>query len=109
MPAPTGDELSDAESRAETDFRLIGAQGGHASWARTPDRAARMRKPLAASPQGIAWHAKQLGFDPDNLSPGELQQAESARRAYLLDMSRKSKEARRRRKTQHIAEGGGGA
>jgi len=95
MPAPTGDHEA---TSSKPDHRLIGAQGGHTSWARTPDRAARMRTPQAASPQGLSWHAKKLGLDPDNLTPDQLKQVESARRAYLLSMSLKSKEARRRRR-----------
>lgn len=69
---------------------LNGRIGSHISWANTPDRRARMAKPRSASPSDVAWHARQLGFDPETMTDAQRKQAESARRAYFARLNKKS-------------------
>lgn len=66
----------------------------NASWARTPDRAART---AAAREAAVRRFERQV--DPDGvLSPAErARRGESARRAYYQSMTLKSLQARRRR------------
>lgn len=60
------------------------------SWANTPDRRQRLATAHANSPVDIAWHAKKMGFDPDNLTDGQALQAEAARKAYFARLNRQS-------------------
>jgi hypothetical protein len=66
----------------------------HASWARTSDRAARTRP---ASQAFLSRFERQV--DPDNILPAEVrtQMAQHARTAYMLQLARRSAEARRLR------------
>lgn len=69
---------------------LNGRIGSHISWANTLDRRARMAIPQAKSPRDVAWHAKQLGLDPANMTDAEYKRAESARKAYFARLNKKS-------------------
>ncbi len=81
------------ESPVERSLRARAA--AHFRWANEPDRAAA----TAAAREGLqARFEKQV--DPNNvLDPVErAKRAESARRAYFADLTRKSIAARRKRK-----------
>ena len=84
--------------QAHPNQSIGGSIGGNLSWARTEDRAARAARMRAHSPSGIAWHARKLGFDPDNLTETQRKRAENARRAYYKRMALESQKARARRK-----------
>lgn len=75
--------------------RLIATQAAHTSWAKTPDRDARLRP---ARDGLLRRFEKQV--DPDGtLTPDErAKRAESARRAFYLELSRKGNAARRAKK-----------
>ena len=81
---------------SETEKRLQRRAAAEASWAKTPDRAARM---------AAAHHARQVTrfenqVDPERRLAPEVraQLVEKARRADALDMSRKAVAARRAKK-----------
>ncbi len=78
------------------DRRLNGRVGGHKSWSQTPDRATRLEAAHAASPSQIAWHALRMGFDPSQLTEGQKKQAESARKLYYAELSRRARKGRKR-------------
>lgn len=80
----------------ETRARLAeyGSIGGHTGWANTVDRTARLAKAHANSPSELAWHAKKLGLDPDNLTKTERKRAENARIAYFKRLSIKARKAK---------------
>jgi hypothetical protein len=71
-----------------------GSIGGHIGWAHTVDRRARLANAHANSPCNIAWHAKKLGLDPDNLTATEAKRAENARTAYFRQLSLKARAKR---------------
>lgn len=81
---------------SEAEQRLQRVAAAHASWAKTPDRAAR----LAA-----AWEAREARFerlvDPDGvMAPAaRAAAAASARKAFYAEMARRSAAARRRRQS----------
>ena len=87
-------------STSDTDRALIARIASHASWARTEDRTAR----TAPARAGLMEKFRQQ-VDPDGvLDPGERERrAESARRAFYLDMARKSA-AKRRQNAADAAE-----
>jgi hypothetical protein len=69
----------------------------HVSWSRTPDRAARTRP---ARDSFLARFERQV--DPDNTLPPEQrrQRAEHARRAYMLQLAKRSVQARKQARQQ---------
>lgn len=73
--------------------RQDGRLGGLTSWANTVDRDARMAKIVANSPARLAYHAKKLGLDPDNLTPDEVKRCETAKRLYFARLSAKAVKA----------------
>lgn len=83
------------ETRAR--LREYGSIGGHIGWANTPDRQARLAKPHANSPSDLAWHARKLGFDPDNLTKTEAKRAENARMAYFKRLAMQARAAKARK------------
>lgn len=76
------------------EVRLQRQAAAHASWANTPDRAARM---------AAAWAARDARFerlvDPDGVMepPARAKAAASARRAHYTELSRRAAAARSRR------------
>ncbi|UNB96965.1 hypothetical protein H5T25_18555 [Mycobacterium malmoense] len=85
----------------------MGSIGGHTSWANTQNRQARMAVPQQASPASWEWHADR--FDPNHELPAEerRQRGESAKRAYMKQLSRKALRARRLKKADRlVAEAG---
>jgi hypothetical protein len=82
----------------ETRRQQIGRVGGLQSWANTPDRAERMRKPLEHSPASVDyWIAK---LDPNKFSTAtdeqKLAAADAMRRAHFARLALRSADARRR-------------
>ena len=104
MATPNGDSSNEPPDTKPTaaERRTNGRQGGLTGWARTVDRAARIAVPQKASPAHLEWHARQLGLDPDDLTPEELKRAEAARHAFMIGMSLKAKKARQRRKAERL-------
>jgi hypothetical protein len=78
-----------------------GSIGGHIGWANTVDRRARLANAHANSPTDVAWHARKLGLDPDNLTPTEAKRAENARIAYFKQLSMKARAAKRAKRDVH--------
>lgn len=80
----------------ETRARLAeyGSIGGHIGWAGTVDRQARLAKTHANSPSDLAWHAKKLGLNPENLTPTERKRAQNAKVAYFKQLSMKARAAK---------------
>jgi hypothetical protein len=74
-------------------FRRAGRRGGLKSWANTVDRKARVAPGIAQGPARLAWHAKKLGLDPDNLTPDETKRAEAAQKLYYLDLAERGRKA----------------
>jgi hypothetical protein len=72
-----------------------GSIGGNLGWANTKDRLARLAKAHANSPSDLAWHARKLGLDPENLTPTERKRAENAKAAYFKQLSMKARDAKR--------------
>jgi hypothetical protein len=66
----------------------------HASWAKTPDRAARTAAGTAAF---LSRFERQV--DPDGVQPAEVraEMAKHARLAYMLQLAERSRRIRRRR------------
>jgi hypothetical protein len=60
--------------------RAWGSLGGLTSWVNTENRYDRVYSAKSNSPLGFAWHARQLGLDPDNLTPEQEKRVESARK-----------------------------
>lgn len=85
-----------AATRPE-DRTLIARIAAHASWASTPDRAARTARGRAAF---LDRFDRQV--DPDGtLPPAErARRAENARRAYFSALALRSAQARRRRRAK---------
>jgi hypothetical protein len=73
------------------------SRAGRTGWVNTADRDARLAVPHNASPSGRRWHAIQLGFDPDNLTPEQAEQVEEHRRVFYAELSRKGRAGRDRR------------
>lgn len=89
--------MSVFESMTPAERSLRGQAAVHQSWANTADRDARtlpMRQAAAARFERLV--------DPDGvLDPAErARRAEAARRAHLLDMSRRAAKARRQKREQ---------
>jgi hypothetical protein len=84
----------------ETRARLaeFGSIGGHIGWANTDDRNARMANAHANGPGEIAWHARKLGFNPDNMTPTEVLRAQNAKSAYFKRLSMQARDAKAARK-----------
>jgi hypothetical protein len=68
------------------------------AWANTTDRTQRTAKMRAAGPPDIGWHAKRLGFDPDNLTDAQRLQAQSGKKAYYADLRFKQLKKQRLRR-----------
>lgn len=100
---PRGQYFVDAP---KGEHQLLSSLGGHTSWANTEDRQARIEKIQAASPRDVAWHAKKLGLDPDNLTDAERKRAENARKAYFTRLAFASNRARNSRKRAAGERGG---
>jgi hypothetical protein len=84
-----------ASNPAQSELSLAGRIGAFASWAHTPDRAARTK------PGREKFLERFLDeVDPDRvLDPAERERrAESARKAYFARLALKSAQARRARK-----------
>jgi hypothetical protein len=79
------------------DNKLASSIGGLRGWLQTEDRAARIAVPQNASPVGWEWHARRLGFDPDNLTAEQHKQVATARKLYFKELSRKGRASRDRR------------
>ncbi|NMI00721.1 hypothetical protein HF526_25940 [Pseudonocardia sp. K10HN5] len=74
---------------------MVARFAAHRSWAATPDRAAR------TAPARRAFDERfEAEVDPDGAMTPEARAAaaESARKAYFLDLARRSAEARRRKR-----------
>jgi hypothetical protein len=74
-------------------------------WSQCTDeeRAARTKHMRANSPSELAYHARKLGFDPNNMSESEVKRAKSARKAYYAGLVYRSSRARRKRKEEREA------
>ena len=74
--------------------RLLATAGAHTSWAKTEDWSARTQPARDAFNQRFYDEV-----DPDRTLPTEIREkrAESARKAYFLQLSRKAAKARKRR------------
>lgn len=83
-------------SRSSGEQRLAAVYGAHLSWANTTDRSARTRNARAALEDKFLRDA-----DPDlQLDPVQREAAAaSLRKAFYVNLSLKSAEARRRRKS----------
>ena len=93
---PRKNPFSEGPSPAERSARATKAV--NTSWARCEDRTTRTAKMRAAGPSQIAWHAKRMGFDPDDLTDAQRLQAEAAMRAYFAGLRYKALRTRRLRK-----------
>jgi len=82
------------EPMTPAEKSLRGRAASHASWARTPDRAARTAKARQAATDRF-----ERQVDPDGvLAPAErARRAASARKAYFATLALKSVQARRAR------------
>ena len=98
MPTPNGDN----QSLTPAERRLLGSKGGYTSWSNTPDRRARMSVPQRQSPIHLAWHLRKLGLDPNNPSEEDIKRAESSRRAYRVELTRKAVATRKRHKAERL-------
>ena len=87
----------------EAERRLQAQRATNTAWANCEDRTARTEAMRANSPSSVEWHAKRKGFDPENLTPAQRKQAESARKAYFQGLALKSSRTRRRRKAAREA------
>jgi hypothetical protein len=96
-----------ARPAGHPDNSLIGALGSHASWANTPDRAARTAPARAAFGDRFLREARERFGD---LPADELaRRAAHLRKAYYARLALKSAQARRKRKAAEVDPGGGSA
>jgi hypothetical protein len=78
--------------------KLASSIGGLRGWLNTEDRAARIAVPQRNSPSGWAWHARQLGYDPNGpLTPEQRKRVEEHRKLYFAELSLKGRRGRDRR------------
>jgi hypothetical protein len=86
--------VADRTPECRAKLAEYGSIGGNIGWANTKDRAGRAAHMRANSPTELAWHARQLGLDPENLTPTEVKRAENARKAYFLRLRMKAEDAK---------------
>jgi hypothetical protein len=89
MPRPPREGVS-------PEVRLMKSVASLTGWvnASTDEaRRERLRKAHENGPPGIAFHARRLGLDPDNLTPAERRRVESARKLYFRQISLKGIQA----------------
>jgi hypothetical protein len=78
------------------DPRQAGSLGGHISWARTPDRAARTRPARANSPASVDyWLNRQSAALVARPMGERLKAAENAKAAHFRSMAARSHAARK--------------
>jgi hypothetical protein len=93
--------LVSAVRRDDGDKGLNGRIGAHVSWSRTSDRSARTKP---ARDKFLEKFERQV--DPEGILPQKerRQRAESARKAYMLQLARRSAMARRIKAGMEMAE-----
>ena len=76
-------------------MNLAQSRNAHLSWAKTPDRTARTRNARAASPTSVQWHLDRQE-EPLRSRPmaDRIAAAESARTAWMKDLTARSIKAR---------------
>lgn len=84
--------------------RQWGSLGGLTSWVNTEDRRARIYNAKTNSPLGWAWHARQLGLDPENLTDEEVKRVETARKLWFKRISIKGNNALKRKRAAALRE-----
>lgn len=79
-----------------SERQQIGRYGGLKSWANTVDRTERTARSRANAPGDVDWHLRRL--DPvkfaDASEKQKQQAAEAARKAYFVELARRSAQAR---------------
>lgn len=90
-PRPRRKDVPPEVSLAKSVASLTG-------WVNTTDRRERLRTAHEAGPPGMAFHARRLGLDPDNLTAAEKKRVLSARTLYFRRISLKAAQARRAKK-----------
>jgi hypothetical protein len=86
-----------------TERQLSSRYGGLKSWAQTVDRTARTANGRAAAPGQLDYWIARLDDRFDDATDEQRRQAaEAARKAYFVDLARKSARSRARRTTPNV-------